>query len=276
MTSARSAIVFILIFEATGCRGKKTSSAAVAPASADARTGAPASTPPPVAGADAPASAISPSTGGLATEVDCGSTAQGISGEPGSEHRLSCAAGCVDAGGGEAYGTDVYNDGSRVCRAAIHAGVITDRGGAFTLIVEAGRLAYRGTTRHGVESQDGGAGDRSFRFKEAPGARPPSADPTLIEAGCHFEGRDFPGAAGTRYRMSCPSGCGGEAYGTLVYAPGSNVCRAAIHAGLVTEKNGGEFTVILEPGRSSYPGSDRNGVHSLGGDGSDLSFRFER
>ncbi|MGH9889331.1 MAG: LCCL domain-containing protein [bacterium] len=54
--------------------------------------------------------------------------------------------------------------GSPVCVAAIHAGVSSERGGEFTLTVEAGRPAYRGGKRNGINSQDWGTDRGSFRL----------------------------------------------------------------------------------------------------------------
>lgn len=50
-------------------------------------------------------------------------------------------------------------------------------------------------------------------------------------------------------------------WGTDIYTDDSNVCRAARHAGAVTA-GGGVVQVTPQPGRQSYPGSERNGVTS--------------
>ena len=71
----------------------------------------------------------------------------------------------------------------------------------------------------------------------------------------------------------CPSQCreamsfGYEVYGTGQYAGDSQVCMAAIHAGVIQDHDGGPITFLKKPGsedpdffRSSY----ENGVESFG------------
>src|SRR5205085_5886830 len=43
----------------------------------------------------------------------------------------------------------------------------------------------------------------------------------------------------------------------------SSVCSAAVHAGSITQKNGGKVTIEIYPGQTSYRSSKRNGVKSL-------------
>jgi hypothetical protein len=64
------------------------------------------------------------------------------------------------------WGTDIYTDDSSVCTAAVHAGLITfARGGVFTVETAPGRPQYRGSERHGVESQSFERFERSFRVQ---------------------------------------------------------------------------------------------------------------
>jgi LCCL domain/TIR domain len=65
----------------------------------------------------------------------------------------------------------------------------------------------------------------------------------------------------------------GSVDGMEVYAGRSTICRAALHAGVI-DKNGGQVTVISEPGRTSYPGVTRNGVQSGNSGEFKNSFRF--
>jgi len=89
---------------------------------------------------------------------------------------------------------------------------------------------------------------------------------TLIEAPCPFRGDWLPQAQdGTQYQVSCPSGCdtqGPDIWGTGSYTSGSGICRAAIHAGVISSR-GGVVTVERLPGRPAYRGSPRNGIKSL-------------
>jgi LCCL domain-containing protein len=95
-------------------------------------------------------------------EAGCSFSAMDIQGEPGSVHRIACPADCGATG--STTGTDVYTADSTICRAAIHAGRITGRGGEVTVILEPGRPAYRGSRRHGIESSDYGQYRASYRF----------------------------------------------------------------------------------------------------------------
>jgi hypothetical protein len=98
--------------------------------------------------------------------VDAGCTFEGnqLHGEPGSIHRVSCPPGCKAEHG--AWGTDTYSGHSRICLAAIHAGLSSDEGGGeFTLILGDARPAFRGSKRNGVASQDWGANPVSFRLQ---------------------------------------------------------------------------------------------------------------
>lgn len=61
------------------------------------------------------------------------------------------------------WGSGPYTDDSSVCRAGVHAGVITyDRGGRVTVELLPGQNSYRGSTRNGVETQDYGSWGNSF------------------------------------------------------------------------------------------------------------------
>ena len=64
---------------------------------------------------------------------------------------VSCPSGCK--ANSWAYGTDTYSGNSRICLAAIHAGLSSeDGGGELTLILGDKRPTFRGSKRNGVES----------------------------------------------------------------------------------------------------------------------------
>ncbi len=65
---------------------------------------------------------------------------------------------------GAVWGTDTYTDDSGLCRAAVHAGVIPAGGGKVTVVREAGRQIYPGTSRNGIQSSDYGSYSDSIRF----------------------------------------------------------------------------------------------------------------
>ncbi|EDO08197.1 LCCL domain family protein [Babesia bovis T2Bo] len=65
---------------------------------------------------------------------------------------VSCSEHCADKTELPVYGTDgVYSDRSSICRAAIHAGVIANKG-TFTVSIETGLPFYSGSTENGIQS----------------------------------------------------------------------------------------------------------------------------
>jgi len=214
---------------------------------------------------------------GQVIEAGCTFSASQIKGVPGSMHRVACPANCRETG--TTWGTDVYTADSPICRAAIHAGLVSDRGGEVAVILEPGRPAYRGTTRNGVESSDYGSYRASYRFAGTPVAAPPPPVETaqIIEAGCSFNALQLKGGLGSMHRVACPAGCreAGTTWGTDTYTADSPICRAAIHAGLVNDR-GGEVTVVLEPGKPAYRGTARNGVQSSDYGSYRASYRLRR
>jgi len=71
-----------------------------------------------------------------------------------------------------------------------------------------------------------------------------------------------------------PNGSLRRIWGTDVYTNDSSICSAAVHAGLISLRYGGRFTIKVLPGASSYTGTVRNGVSSqrYGKWGSSYSF----
>ncbi len=77
------------------------------------------------------------------------------------------------------------------------------------------------------------------------------------------------------FTYMCPSsGRVGTVYGTDVYTDDSSICSAAVHAGLITARDGGKVIIRIRPGENSYIASDRNGVRSNGYGGWGGSFIF--
>jgi hypothetical protein len=95
----------------------------------------------------------------------------------------------------------------------------------------------------------------------------PGANPWGVEAD-HLRGQD-----GTAQTFECPAG-GPPAYadleinpwavwGSNPYTDDSSVCRAGVHAGVITVDEGGQVTIRILPGMSWYPGSEANGIRSI-------------
>lgn len=178
---------------------------------------------------------------------------------------LTCQCSPEAARSGDVWGTLTYTADSRICRAALHAGAITPRGGEVTVLPEQGRDAYSGSSRNGVQTSDYGSYRASFRFQGIETSGPEPCPATLR----YHQGVD-------RLVCVCEATAmrSGEVWGSFVYTADSRICRAALHAGAIGPA-GGAVTVIPEPGRPGYRGSNRNGVTSSAYDSYGASFRFE-
>ncbi len=113
-----------------------------------------------------------------------------------SGETLACSCDATAVGRGSVWGMDVYTGDSSVCRAALHAGMVTRNGGQVSVVPEAGRNAYPGVTRNGVASNNYGTYGSSFRFAGDPvvraaAVRAPTAAPVQqnITAGLRERGQ---------------------------------------------------------------------------------------
>ncbi len=72
------------------------------------------------------------------------------------------------------------------------------------------------------------------------------------------------GRNGERFTFFCPpnGSLNGYLYGTDVYSDSSSICKAAVHAGLITKQAGGTVTIEIGPNAAAYPATTRNGVAS--------------
>jgi len=73
------------------------------------------------------------------------------------------------------------------------------------------------------------------------------------------------GEPGSLHRVSCPAGCKTDeprVFGTDTYAGLSRVCNSATHAGLISNEQGGEFTLILETLAPRSAAASANGIES--------------
>ncbi len=111
------------------------------------------------AGQPAPAAVAPPQ----AIEAGCGFNATQIQAAQGTAHLVACPAGCAHSGG--LWGSDMYTADSGICRAAIHAGIVSANGGYVWVFLEAGQPAYRGSVRNGIQSSDYGSYRSSFRLQ---------------------------------------------------------------------------------------------------------------
>jgi hypothetical protein len=98
------------------------------------------------------------------TLVTCEATSYDLTGELGTEYTITCPSDCQ---AGTIWGTDIYSDGSNLCTAAAHAGIIDlEDGGRFVVTIEEGEDEYEGSEQNGIESLEYGEWDRSFSVSE--------------------------------------------------------------------------------------------------------------
>ena len=192
----------------------------------------------------------------------------------GRSYTCFCNAGATSSG--SVWGSYVYTDDSAICRAAVHAGAIGPGGGQVTFSSLPGQSSYSGSNSNGVPSSNYGGWQGSFQF--AASAPPPPRQ----NFGGGNQGGGYQGGQAVAAASACPAnmsamrgrngqsmtcGCSagdaasGSVWGTSIYTDDSNVCRAALHAGLIGP-SGGTVAVTVAPGQSSYAGSNRNGVSS--------------
>jgi len=193
--------------------------------------------------------------------------ARDVEGKEDSSRLVRCPAGCSK--GGTVWGTDVYTDDSAVCPALVHAGVLPESGGVASVTFVRGLLAYVGSERNGIKSNSYGSWRRSF-YGQSLGqdGQPSSPAPTLPDANtarvdCSHRGNVVGGKAGSLL-IVCPAGCAERSYsvwGSNPYTLDSNVCAAAVHAGIIPS-GGGSALVTLSAGEPSYAASKKNGIEA--------------
>lgn len=107
---------------------------------------------------------------GAATALTCFDNAQSAALstlEIGQTVTVSCPTSC-GLTAGSVWGSRIYTDDSSICRAAIHAGVMTDQGGQLLLTIAPGQQSYTGSSQNGVTTSNWGSWSRSFTVA-APG-----------------------------------------------------------------------------------------------------------
>lgn len=174
-------------------------------------------------------------------QATCPASLSGLAATPG------IVIGCVCPGGpapqGSVWGSGPYTSDSNVCRAARHAGAVTDAGGVVWAVTEPGRDAYEGTAANGITTTSYGSYGASIAIFAAVAADMPPAKacPDTMQ--------------GTETTISCvctPDRIGSNSvWGTDIYTEDRHICRAAVHAGVLDPNTGGIVTVKPEPGQAS-------------------------
>jgi len=77
---------------------------------------------------------------------------------------IQCPKHCSKKKGLQLFGTKFYTDNSSICLAAIHRGIINDRGGEIKIVIAVGKDMYKASNGFGIASKVFGPHIRSFEF----------------------------------------------------------------------------------------------------------------
>lgn len=194
-------------------------------------------------------------------EISWSNSARELGGNVGQDFQFKCPEGGAI---GRVYGTDIYTSSSSVCSAAVHAGIINAKDGGKVTIRSLGTQDFfNGTTRNGVQSLRYGQYSGSFTFLDARNRKPIAVEQVQIIAWNDT-------AAGIRSRLDqefeymCPEGGSvSRVYGTDIYMSSSSICSAAVHAGVISARDGGRIKIQILGPQEFFNGVERNGVSSI-------------
>lgn len=197
-------------------------------------------------------------------EVSCSNT--GLQSCTRGPCRVLCPPGCSN--GGEVWGSDYYTSDSSICRAAIHAGVISDSdGGEVIVALGQGVNRYEGTTRNGVTTKRYDRYPNTMYFIQGIVTNPADKLKVPLQtAECEDPAMQVCVQHRGPCRIRCPSGCASASrtvWGTTFYTGDSSLCKAAIHDGRITDSDGGFVNLAFRPGDESYVGSIKNGITTV-------------
>lgn len=174
-------------------------------------------------------------------------------------NRFNCPANCLYSKA-RVWGTSYYDVQSSICRAALHQGVIDNNGGLVDTLRKDNFPFFVKATKNGIESLS----------KYKPGNAFMVSKVEIRSVYCYTTAREIcqlKGQFSYCPRALCPANCKNEpsywapVIGTGVFADGSSICRAAIHAGII-RASGGYVDILALDKKKSYTGSLKNGVQS--------------
>ncbi|CBZ50802.1 hypothetical protein NCLIV_038770 [Neospora caninum Liverpool] len=181
-----------------------------------------------------------------------------FSGATGHKLLVSCPADCAHSPG-PLHGCQIYSADSSICKAALHMGAIQRHGGEAVVTLHDGMSSYTASRGHyGVLSIATSSPQvLSFSVTSAPQYRAL----TCADNGSFV----LKLGVGERELVICPPHCSAASnravYGAGLYSPISAVCRAAIHAGALTDE-GGEVVIEAGPPHEAFVGSESFGITS--------------
>jgi hypothetical protein len=209
----------------------------------------------------------------------CDQKAHDIEGAAATAHIVTCPADCYT---GTTWGTDVYTDDSAVCAAILHSGAIPQSGGKAMITFVPGQLAYIGSERNGVKSEDYAKWERSFFVQKIDASNKPTTAPPLVlddklaHLSCHQSiGTLGDAVVGRTYSVICSPCSEGTIYGTGVYTADSSVCAAATHSGLA-KTDDVMIQVTIGGKKDSFKGTEANGLSSADWGAYDKTFTLTK
>jgi hypothetical protein len=119
--------------------------------------------------------------------------------------------------------------------------------------VVSGRDYYTGSQRNGIASSNYGSWGRTIVFDGAKAVADGANGVALCPGTYEASGRGWSGTC------RCPGVTEGAVWGSNPYTTDSNLCRAAMHAGVIGA-SGGLVRVTSAAGQGRYSGTTRNGV----------------
>jgi RHS repeat-associated protein len=157
------------------------------------------------------------------------------------------------------WGTDIYLDYSAICVAAVHQGVITlQDGGSIKIAIKGEQTSFAGSNQNGIVSSNYGAYAGSFTVEPVP------SDIQFVNSISWSQSAStIKLHLGKKRTYECPAGGTPKSiWGSSYYLSDSKICSAAVHFGLITFADGGQFNLLVTPDQGSYVGTTQNGITS--------------
>ncbi|XP_078720282.1 cysteine-rich secretory protein LCCL domain-containing 2-like [Lampetra fluviatilis] len=172
-------------------------------------------------------------------------------------NRYECPPSCLQ-GSGKVFGTLFYEVSSSICRAALHYGILDDEGGWVDITRQGRKPFFIKSQRNGVQALSKHKASNAFSYS-AVSVKSVDCSTTVAQL-CPYK-KSSPHCP----RMYCRPGCvnaESDVYGSKVYADNSSICRAAIHAGVITNSQGGYVDVMPVDKKNHYGSTHQNGILS--------------
>ncbi|XP_010903200.2 cysteine-rich secretory protein LCCL domain-containing 1 [Esox lucius] len=175
-------------------------------------------------------------------------------------NRYECPAGCLRFSG-KVVGTVHYEMQSSICRAGLHSGVIDNDGGWLDITRQGRKDFFIKSNKNGVQSIGKYQSANAFIVSKV----------TVKAITCETTGAVLcPYQKPVKHcpRLYCPQNCMEEVYersrviGTGIYSDKSSICRAAIHAGMLQNDQGGYIDVMPVDKRKQYISTYQHGISS--------------